>query len=285
MARKHETLYKLTDKDGYTMRGEPGETLWIPGNPVWVEFAGKLCHEGCLHAYRSPLVAVLCDPRNGPYLPDGKLWEARGVVGLDNGLKVGCKQLTTIKEIDVPKLSTTVRVRTAIKMALRAVIDTGYMTLTDCDGWAKWAAAWLDGRDRTRLAANRATDAANTEVDAVYSAGKGTLSKWMEKRHTGHTAGSGWHPEDVSEESVELTLAQSRNAAALAMLWVAQAAWLTTSKRKSSTDAAYHAATAAAWAVEAVRLRVQADLAAGRTQRPWQISAEEAIENAIVAEG
>ena len=56
-----QTLYKLTDADGYTRRGEPGKTLWEPG--VWHEApGGALCSAGVLHAYEDARVAILMNP-------------------------------------------------------------------------------------------------------------------------------------------------------------------------------------------------------------------------------
>jgi hypothetical protein len=99
-------------------------------------------------------------------------------------------------------------------------------------------------------------------------------------------AQSGWYPEDVAEESAETALIQSRNAVALAMLWSSEAAKLATYRRKSASgEAAYAAAVAVAWAVEALMLKAQADLAAGSVRRHQRIDVHKIIEAAVEAEG
>ncbi len=45
------TVYKLTDADCYTRRGETGETLWEVGVPSPVLDGTILCAPGVWHAY------------------------------------------------------------------------------------------------------------------------------------------------------------------------------------------------------------------------------------------
>ena len=55
--------YKLTNQDGYTRRGEKGETKWKPG--VWqksLSGRGTLCGPGWYHFYYSPDLSVLLNP-------------------------------------------------------------------------------------------------------------------------------------------------------------------------------------------------------------------------------
>ena len=56
--RQMTTLYKLTDRDGYTRRGDTGETLWVPGRSLTTDGGGNLCGPGFIHAYTDPLLGV-----------------------------------------------------------------------------------------------------------------------------------------------------------------------------------------------------------------------------------
>ena len=55
--------YKLVDKDGYTQRGEAGETYWLDGTKKVAIGTGKeLCTKDVIHYYDDPLLAVLFNP-------------------------------------------------------------------------------------------------------------------------------------------------------------------------------------------------------------------------------
>jgi len=153
-----ETLYKLTDADGYTRRGQLGETSWQPGKLVTVEWGGHLCEAGCLHAYRHPLLAVLFDPEHARLLPSGKLWSARGNVRDEDATKAGCDSLEVVEQVDVPTMTTAQRVRWAILCAQQ---------LPQSEAWQRWAKSWLDGADRTAAAADAVADAAYAAIYAV----------------------------------------------------------------------------------------------------------------------
>ena len=56
------TLYKLTDRDGFTRRGLTGETKWSLGFTLCTSGAGDLCGPGFIHAYTDPLLAVFLNP-------------------------------------------------------------------------------------------------------------------------------------------------------------------------------------------------------------------------------
>ena len=133
-------LYKLTDDKNCTRGG----TEWGKGITHKANRKGKeLCTSDVIHAYRHPLLAVLLNPIHTDFHKI-RLWEAEGEVVADDGLKVGCKELTTVKRIRVPKITTEQRVRFAILCALEVYNDRDF---------AKWAEAWLDGSDRSRAAA------------------------------------------------------------------------------------------------------------------------------------
>ena len=56
-------LYKLTDKDGYTRRGQLGETLWGPGvSRTATGDKAELCTDGVIHAYTNPWLGLFLNP-------------------------------------------------------------------------------------------------------------------------------------------------------------------------------------------------------------------------------
>lgn len=136
------TLYKLTDANGRTHGG----TQWGPG--VTHEATGAasqdLCTDGWIHAYERPLLAVLLNPIHANFISP-RLWEAEGEIGKREGqLKCGCRSLTTVHEIPLPKITTMQRVAFAIYCGLAVCKD---------EKWIKWANDWLSGKDRTAAAA------------------------------------------------------------------------------------------------------------------------------------
>jgi hypothetical protein len=144
------TLCKLTTKDDMTHGGMG----WGPGVAHTVKGKPALCSPTVLHAYRSPLLAVLMDPGQAEFGPSAHLWEAEGEVVIDDGAKVGCQTLTTVRRIDLPVVTTAQRVRFAI-LAAKAVCHD--------PTWTAWADGWLSGKDRSATFA-----AANAvEIDAT----------------------------------------------------------------------------------------------------------------------
>ena len=140
-------LIKLTDANGQTRGG----TQWAEGATHQAEPGdGALCSEHWIHAYRTPLLAVLCNPIHANIdHPIG--WEAEGDIGADDGLKVGSKALTTLRRIGLPVVSIAQRVRWGILCALKARQSAAFES---------WAARWLSGEDRSRSSASEAEGAA-----------------------------------------------------------------------------------------------------------------------------
>jgi hypothetical protein len=132
-------LYKLTNADAQTKYG----MTWGAGvtNDVGVRgmvLEPKLCTLAVIHAYTDPLMAALLHPVHVRY-GEMKLWEAEGdVVVREGDLKVGVRQLTTIKEIPLPKVSLKQRVKFAVLCALDVINDVDLRTelykylLNDC---------------------------------------------------------------------------------------------------------------------------------------------------------
>lgn len=101
------TLYKLTTRDGKTRKGCYNETQWGEGIKHRAKGPkdGELCSNSFIHAYEHPIIAVLMNPAHAD-IRQPLLWEARGKIAERNGsLKVGCRSLTTIKQIEMPKIS------------------------------------------------------------------------------------------------------------------------------------------------------------------------------------
>jgi hypothetical protein len=159
------TLYKLTDRDGYTRRGQSCETIWTPGRWVEVPWGGRLCEPGCLHAYRDPLLAALMDPIHARLLPGGRLWTAEGTVRAEDSTKIGCDRLRVLAECAVPEVSAARRVRWAVLCAQQSCSEPD---------WLRWAKAWLGGQDRSAKAANAAASAA--DAAAAYAASAAAAS-------------------------------------------------------------------------------------------------------------
>ena len=157
-------LYKLTTQDGRTRVGYPNETRW--GENVEHEATGPegraLCSDSWIHAYTDPLLAVFLNPIHAD-ISKPVLWEAEGVVGKSDGLKVGCRKLKTVRKIDLPAVTTEQRVKFAILCAKQVCKD---------EQWNAWADKWLSGEDRSKKVAAEAAraKAAWTAAAAVEAA-------------------------------------------------------------------------------------------------------------------
>jgi len=154
---KNKIVFKLTEKNGRTK----GDTQW--GNNVSHTAKGnskKLCSNGWIHYYTHPLLAVLLNPIHADF-KSPKLWEAEASGEIINKpLKSGCKTLTTIREIPLPKISRVQRVAFGI-LCTKEVCKN--------EVWNKWADKWLSGEDRSNESAN-AADYANAASYDAYAA-------------------------------------------------------------------------------------------------------------------
>jgi hypothetical protein len=96
-------LYKLTSKDGYTRKGESGETWWYPGRRIKKPRGSyQLCTDTVIHAYRSKELALLLNPLHADF-SDPLLWECEGKVEVEDWGKVGCSMLITLASIPLPE--------------------------------------------------------------------------------------------------------------------------------------------------------------------------------------
>lgn len=150
------TLYKLTDQNYRTLNG----TQWGVGVSHTEPGNGKLCSEAYLHAYTTPLLAVLLNPIHAD-ISNPVLWRALGTVEANDGTKVGCTLLKTIKIIPLPTITLTQRLAFGILCARRVYKDKAFLA---------WARAWLNGKNRTAHAAYSAACAAYSAVCAASDA-------------------------------------------------------------------------------------------------------------------
>ena len=148
-------LYKVTDENSQTKNNTQwGENI----SHTATETGTKLCSDGVIHAYENPYVAAFMYPVHTDF-KNPILWEAGGEVVLREGqFKCGCKTLTTLKQIPLPKIFPEQRVEIAIRCTQLVYKDPA---------WNEWAEKWLSGEDRSKEAANTAYSAA---ADAAYAA-------------------------------------------------------------------------------------------------------------------
>lgn len=150
-------LYKLTDENCQTYDGMTWEIGKInqaigPGN--------ELCTSDVLHAYSDPLVAIFLNPIHANF-KNPRLFLAEGDVVADDRLKVGCKSMVTIAELDVPRPTIETRVTFGILCAMEVCHDKK---------WCKWAENWLNGSYRTAFAYTYADADAATYAAAAAAA-------------------------------------------------------------------------------------------------------------------
>lgn len=162
--------WKFTDGKDST-RCPPGSdvrTQWGANVTHSAPGKGSLCTDGWLHAYRSPLQAMLFDAIGGEYVTrGGHLWlakaDGRYVLAVD---KLGCERLTTLRRVRLPRWSTAIAVRIAIEsIAWRWPSELPAP-------WYHWANGWRDGRDRSAKAADAAADSVDAADAATRAAAR-----------------------------------------------------------------------------------------------------------------
>lgn len=163
-------IYKLTDENNKTAN----DTVW--GENVTHEVTGELsmCKNG-LHAYKHPLMAVFMNSAHADIIKP-VLWEAKGKIELDDGCKVLCRKLTTIRKIELPEITIKQRIRISIRIAQYASskidIDKESKTYREnIEKWQEWANDYLEGKTAARAVA-WAARAANAAADAAADAAR-----------------------------------------------------------------------------------------------------------------
>jgi hypothetical protein len=141
-------MYKLVTQDFTThnsMVWELNKTNVAtgPGN--------KMCTNGVLHCYASPEQAVLFNPTHANIQNPVLLKITCSDILDTDGLKYCSKEQTPIEILELPVFTLDQKVTFGIRCALLVCKDAKFI---------KWAAAWLDGTDRTKESADAATAAA-----------------------------------------------------------------------------------------------------------------------------
>src|ERR1700677_4187302 len=147
------TLYKLTDAEMRTY----GNFQWKMGKRFSATGpAGeRLCSSSWLHAYEHPVLAVFLNPIHANFSAP-RLFEAKGEIGKrDGALKVGCRTLVLVRELDCPTPTLDQRVAFAIYCVQAVCKD---------EAWNVWADAWLNGSDCSEAAAAGRAEAARAEA-------------------------------------------------------------------------------------------------------------------------
>src|SRR4051812_13853910 len=225
-------LYKLTDENGRTR----GSTQW----GVDIEHTAtigrpKLCSRTVIHAYASPLLAVLLNPIHAAiYTP--QLWEAEGEVVIAAWDKVGCKTLTTKRQITIPRITTIQKVAFAILCGKQVFKNPK---------WNIWADNWLSGKDRSRAAAAAAAAAAYAANAAATAATYAANAATAAAAAANAAAAATYAANAATYAANAATAAAAAANAAAAATYAANAA---TYAANAATYAANAAAYAAAYA-------------------------------------
>lgn len=130
-------LYKLTSGDMLAS----DKTVWTLGE--WHERSGvgPIFSGGWIHAYEDPLIAVFMNPAHADiFKPRMFVAEGAGAFLDDRGLICGVSRLRIIRELEMPVISSAVRVRTAILCAQHVPVS---MERPDNNIWSEWASNWL----------------------------------------------------------------------------------------------------------------------------------------------
>jgi hypothetical protein len=149
-------LYKLTNKRMKTLDSFPYE-LGVEAKANSTKPA-KLCTSGVLHAYVDPVLGLLLNPAHAAFRCP-RVFEAEGVVVVDDGTKVGVRALTLTRQLCAVEVTTDHRVEFAIRCALEVYNAPEYKV---------WADGWISG-DRTYADAVRYA-AATRYADVVMNA-------------------------------------------------------------------------------------------------------------------
>ena len=149
--------YKLLTQN-LTSRG--GMTWEIGGTNTAAGPGTAMCSPDLLHCYAHPALAVLFNPIHAG-IKNPRLFEiTTSEILANDGLKMGCKSQTLVKELELPVFTPEQRVEFGIRCALEVCSDAAFR---------KWAERWLSGEYRGEAAAHAATCPAS-DTWASYTA-------------------------------------------------------------------------------------------------------------------
>jgi hypothetical protein len=154
--------YKLTNQNNMTHNN----TRWGEGVTHETDGSGELCGPGWLHFYHSAELAAIMNPIHAQ-IKNPKLWEceAEGQLKDDRGLKGGCTRLTTLRESNLPGVTSEQRIRFGILCARKVFGGKSEV-------WDRWSEDWLSGRDRSLESARAAYAAWVTTYGAAARAAR-----------------------------------------------------------------------------------------------------------------
>jgi hypothetical protein len=210
--------YKLTTQEMTTYNG----FKWELGKKYTTSGEGDLCSGGFLHYYHHPLLAVLLNPIHAD-ITNPRIFEveADGIHKNDNGLKGGCNEMTLVKEIELPIITSTQRVAFSILASLDVYKNEGYEV---------WAKKWLSGEDRS---AESARSAAESAWSAARSAAR---SAWSAES----AESAAWSAESAESAAWSAESAESAESAAWSAAWSAEsaesAAWSAARSARSADE-------------------------------------------------
>jgi hypothetical protein len=165
MKKGQSKVYKLTTGDNKTRAGASNETQWGPGVTHTALGNGDMCTAAYIHGYAHPYLAVLFNPIHAN-ISNPNLWDCAATVEKTDGLKVGCTELTTIKQIPLPQITPKQRAKFANLVA--DYIVKLYCRHCDISSVETLAKHWLDGTDRS--SASAASYAATAHASAASAA-------------------------------------------------------------------------------------------------------------------
>ena len=260
------TIYKLTDQDMRTHNGfqaysvgdsmrerglqRQGLEQWTLNKEETASGKGGLCGPGFLHAYTDPLLAILLNPIHAD-IKSPRLFKGTGTVSkTDNGLKIGCTEMTLTEEMELPVINIVQRIAFGILCTKEVYKDKD---------WNTWADNWLSGKDRTEATAEAAARAARAARATAEAAARAATAE-----------AAAWEAAEAAEAA----------AAAAAEAWeAAEAAAAEARAARAAAEAAEEATEAAAAeeAKEAARAAAEAAWAAAEAEIDLIACAEKAM--------
>ena len=271
-------LYKLTDAEGQTHNGfawEIGEkqTLPVVSNP-------RLCTGDVLHAYKSPALGLLLNPIHAD-IEQPRLFEAEGIVAISDWDKVGCSELTLLRELPLPDWYTDAGRRKKVCVTFSVLCAEAVLPNFE---------AVFPGDDRPRNAIAAAREWLLQPSDSAASAARAARAAYRAASAANAAADSAASADNAADDSVanaasaaaaaDDSAASAASAAYRAANSVANAAAdsvANAARAAAAARAAYRAASAAAAAADSVANAARAARAASTASVDFAALADMAV--------
>lgn len=232
-------IYKLTDRAGYTRRGEPGATMWEVGRRYGAHEGDDLSFErGFYDVYTDPLVGLFLNPIHAN-VKNPQLWEGETpeIIIDQRGVKAVVRELVLVRELQAPEIAPEQRIRFAIFCAASVIPNRNRI-------WHGWARDWLSGADRMEEAAGWAAGRASWAACAalIKAEAETEAARW-----------AAWTPwAALMKADTETQAAEARWAAWEAGWAAAGAAWMDAWEARWAAEKARRATEKAKTQAEAV---------------------------------